>query len=547
MQDRLGTLVASLTDKFHAAPSWEAFVRDIQGSSYLSSRLDNLQHPAADLLKQMRDEGVPVPMDTSSWTPKHKDDCVAYGCHKSAEMHKEFIREEMADFIKKGFQVVLPYSIAKDLPDSAYSPLGTKEERDRRARLVVDHSWFLINELTKAYLYPEVMQFGGTLPRLLYRVRHSNPRYGIVYTIKLDLADGFYQLQLKPSDAAKLSVVLPSYPGEPQLIAIPLVCTMGWQNSPPTFCSASETVADIANSTSYRHHVAPHRLESIAKELDESVPFGPSTEPPVSCAPTLVPSRVTSHPASNGPTVSPSDAPTTSERPPATSECSPGATFQDAQEFLPSQSTKTLCSELVPLPPSQPQPEDRVSLQPLSKPLAYTDVFVDDFIGLVQGSQRCRKAFRRNLLHTIDKAFAQPTDKEPNRQEAASVKKLKRGDGALTTQKLILGWILDTLRKTLELAEHCPAILASLFDKVRGCKRISQKRWESIIGQLRFMSLAMPGSSGLLSALQVGLKHSDKGRIKLTPHIHAYLQDFECIALSLATRSTRLAELIPEY
>jgi len=56
----------------------------------------------------------------------------------------------------------------------------------------------------------------------------------------------------------------------------------------------------------------------------------------------------------------------------------------------------------------------------------------------------------------------------------------------------------------------------------------------------------MPGSSGLFSALQVGLKHSDKGRIKLTPHIHAYLQDFERIPLSLATRPTRLAELIPE-
>jgi len=39
---------------------------------------------------------------------------------------------------------------------------------------------------------------------------------------------------------------------------------------------------------------------------------------------------------------------------------------------------------------------------------------------------------------------------------------------------------------------------------------------------------------------------SDKGCIKLTPHIHAYLQDFERIAQSLAIRPTRLAELIPE-
>jgi len=205
---------------------------------------------------------------------------------------------------------------------------------------------------------------------------------------------------------------------------------------------------------------------------------------------------------------------------------------------VPSKSVHKDFVELVPLLPSQPQPEDRVSLQPLTEPLAYTDVFVDDFIGLVQGSQRRCKAFRRNLLHAIDKVFAQPTDKEPNRKEAAPVKKLKRGDGALTTQKLILGWILDTLHKTLELTDHRPAILASLFDEVRGRKHISQKRWESIIGQLRFMSLVMPGSSGLFSALQVGLKHSDKGRIKLTPHIHAYLQDFERIAQSLATRPT---------
>jgi len=300
-------------------------------------------------------------MDPSSWTPKYKDDCVAYDCDKSAQMHKEFIQEEMVDFIEKGFWVVLPYSIAKDLPDSAYSPLETKEEHDRQARLVVDHSWFLINELTKAHPHPEVMQFGGTLPRLLYRVRHSDPHCDPVYTIKLDLADGFYCLQLKPSNAAKLSVVLPSYPGEPQIIAIPLVCTMGWQNSPPTFCSTSDTAADIVNSRSYRHHMVPHRLEDIAEEFDESVPLGPSTEHLVTCVPTLVPSRAASHPASNGPTVFPSGALTTSECPPATSECSPGATSQDVQEFLPNQSTKTVCAELVPLPPSQPQPEDRVS------------------------------------------------------------------------------------------------------------------------------------------------------------------------------------------
>ena len=411
--------------------------------------------------------------------------------------------------------------------------------------MVVDHSWFPINLLTEAYPWPEVMQFGGTLPRLLYRVRHADPRYGPVYTLKLDVTDGFYRMQLKPSDAAKLSVILPTYPGEPQLIAIPLVCTMGWQNSPPTFCSASETVADIANSRSYRHHVAPHRLEVIAEELDKDLDPSSSAAPSVSCAPTLVPHRVASHPVQTGPTASPSDAPSPSEGT-VPSDSSPGATFQDAQESLAAQPTNTLCTELTPMPPSLPQPADRVSLQPLNQPLAYTDVFVDDFIGLVQGTKRRRKAFRRNLLHAIDEVFAEPTEQETHRQEAVSIKKLKRGDGALTTRKVILGWVLDTVKKTLELAEHQPEVLAAIFNELRGRRRISKKCWESIIGQLRFMSLAMPGTSGLFSALQFGLKHSDKGRVKLTPHIHAYLSDFERLAHSLASRPTRLAELVPE-
>ena len=72
--------------------------------------------------------------------------------------------------------------------------------------MVVDHSWFPINSLTEAYPWPEVMQFGGTLNQILYRVRHADPRHGPVCTLKLDVTDGFYCMQLKPSDAAKLSV-----------------------------------------------------------------------------------------------------------------------------------------------------------------------------------------------------------------------------------------------------------------------------------------------------------------------------------------------------
>lgn len=73
------------------------------------------------------------------------------------------------------------------------------------------------------------------------------------------------RMQLKPSDATKLLVILPKHPDKPHLIVVPSVCTMGWQNLPPTFCHASETVADLANSHSCKPDVAPQRHEAIAE------------------------------------------------------------------------------------------------------------------------------------------------------------------------------------------------------------------------------------------------------------------------------------------
>ena len=61
------------------------------------------------------------------------------------------------------------------------------------------------------------------------------------------MKDGFCRLFLDPLDCLRMSIILPKCPGEPQLIGIPMACTMGWVQSPLTFCSMSETVCDLAN------------------------------------------------------------------------------------------------------------------------------------------------------------------------------------------------------------------------------------------------------------------------------------------------------------
>ena len=102
--DRLGTLVSNLMKKFEHAGSWETFATDFRGRSYLSDDIDDLEHPAADLLRrQWRDEGVPAGTSSQPWTREQKDECLRRGCHPSATLHSTFLREEMAEFIENKF------------------------------------------------------------------------------------------------------------------------------------------------------------------------------------------------------------------------------------------------------------------------------------------------------------------------------------------------------------------------------------------------------------------------------------------------------------
>jgi hypothetical protein len=57
--DRLGTLVCNLARDLDAAGSWTDFVKDFRGRPYLAKELDGVEHPAANLLREWRDNGVP--------------------------------------------------------------------------------------------------------------------------------------------------------------------------------------------------------------------------------------------------------------------------------------------------------------------------------------------------------------------------------------------------------------------------------------------------------------------------------------------------------
>ena len=161
------------------------------------------------------------------------------------------------------------------LEDILFTPAAVKEERERKPRLLCDHSWpwewGSINDATLPHAPPESMQFGGTLHRCLHLIRHANPRFGPTRAAKHDIKDGFYRLQLEANQCLRLAVILPKYPGECQLIGIPLSCTMGWTQSPPTFCTVSETIADLSNAKfkGSPTYCPEHRLNQAAQAQDD--------------------------------------------------------------------------------------------------------------------------------------------------------------------------------------------------------------------------------------------------------------------------------------
>jgi hypothetical protein len=484
MTDQLGEFIRLHSIMFQQM-AWSDLIRSIRkrGDLDIKSPGEFFPHPALDLLKSFQRTGVPVVMSTRPWTTKRRTIHVRRGSHKSCLAHLGFIRSEMLDFVKKGYWMVLPYRLVKDLPQLRLSPLGVVPQRERRPRLIVDYTFNGVNDDTVKMMPNEAMQFGRALERVLYSIHHANPHHGPVYISKTDLADGFYRIPLTASGIPKLGVILPRFPNEEQLVAFPLVLPMGWVESPPAFCAATETVADLANNLSARHSLPRHPLEDVA-----------GTNP----------------------------------------------------EVLPQQDSQ--CDPSLSRSATDAKPRLRHVLRPFRRPVALHDIYVDDFISLVQGSPRRRRQHIRGLLHSIDRVFRPLDDQDsPIRQHVPSVKKFQKGDGSMQVVKGVLGWIINTALGTLELPPHRRQRLADIFDEVRGQTRLALSKWHKILGELRSMAIGVPGSKGLFSTLQAALQHTEENRIRITSEMRDQLADFELLAQDLGRRPTAIAELVPDH
>lgn len=468
--------------------------------------VSTLPHPASRLLKHYKTHGAPVKFSTGAWSKYTLENALERGPHRSCMEYIDFLHEEFIDMINKQQWIILPYSEAKELPGLRLSPPGVVPQRGRRPRWIVDYSWWKVNEETLPLAPKEAMQFGHALDRILREILLADPKLGPIYLSKLDISDGFYRINLAIDDIPKLGVVFPVKEGEEPLVAFPLVLPMGWANSPPIFSAATETSADLANEAIQRGDAPPsHPLDDLAATLDDPIP---QLVPTDGCAARSNPASPAI--ASPHPTPSPTAAPSSSTQ--------------------------------LPIHDTERDP----SLPSSSNHAAYVDVFVDDFIALCQGDSN-RRRIRRILLRAVDQVF-RPNDFHDDqfRREPVSLKKLKQGDVSWNTIKTVLGWVIDTSTMTIQLPPHRVDRLAELLASIpKTQKRIALRKWHKVLGELRSMSLALPGARNMFSQMQQALSNRCKTRVSLTKGVHQALDDFRWMHQDISSRPTRIAELVP--
>jgi hypothetical protein len=180
MQTGLGSVCMSVPNRFH-------FHQDVR----------TIDHPAVQFLDYLRTNGALIRMQDDNWLSNLLQERAARGLHQSTKAHVDFVCDEMAEFNDKSFWTVLPLKAVQHLPNLRLSPLGCVPKSDRRPRLINDLTFYEINKQIIRLAPSKAMQFGKELERDLNKIQSADPQHGPVYLCKIDMADGFYQVDLE--------------------------------------------------------------------------------------------------------------------------------------------------------------------------------------------------------------------------------------------------------------------------------------------------------------------------------------------------------------
>jgi len=136
------------------------------------------------------------------------------------------------------------------------SPVAAIPHKSRAYRSILDLSFALrledggvvesVNNTTEK-LAPRgaIDQLGHSLKRIIHAFAEADDD-AVILMAKWDIQDGFWRLNCRAGEEWNFCYVWPQAPGEPCRLVVPTSLQMGWVESPPYFCAASETARDVA-------------------------------------------------------------------------------------------------------------------------------------------------------------------------------------------------------------------------------------------------------------------------------------------------------------
>jgi len=245
-------------------------------------------HPAFDALYRYATEGCPVDCGLS-WTAEHLEAAVLRGPHisaKSAEAAR-CLREEAMEKVAQGEAEIIKWDDIKANPHPKLkiSPLAAVLHKSCMFWAILDLSFQLcINRIlfpsvnkamTPISNHQSMEQMGEVLWRIVAKVAECNPDNGDILFAKWDIKDGFWQLVMSEENAWNFCYVLPKLnDDDPIEIVCPTCLQMGWCELPPLFCTASETVRDMAQELDDQDKPLPqHPLEHFCMPDVQGIPL----------------------------------------------------------------------------------------------------------------------------------------------------------------------------------------------------------------------------------------------------------------------------------
>ena len=255
-----------------------------------------LDHPAAPILQDYAAAGCPVDCGPN-WSRQQIEETLRYGAHPSAKKTdaRDYLIKETTAKVQEGFAKIVRYGdIKTKLPRKLkLSPVAMVPHKSRAFRVILDLSFQLrstqhphpsVNDATTSLAPAEAMaELGKVLRRIIATLsdgHDSNPQKPFMFS-KLDIKDGFWRMIVSSDDAWNFCYAIPPPSQDTPLddiqIVVPNSLQMGWCESPPFFCAATETGRDVIESListnlpahKFERKMLPQNFESLPQQCND--------------------------------------------------------------------------------------------------------------------------------------------------------------------------------------------------------------------------------------------------------------------------------------